>query len=572
MEPISADEVNDHLRPDIRRLGVINHSLISNWDSWVKRRVEQIELVSDAAAKRRISVDFRLDPDAFGQAVVTEGKGEGNCRLHYVPLTLLKKAPFANFDLRDESGMALPLLTKKKTAAIGAATLVAATQSMIVQQVVGTSSQGAFADAINSKDASFDTNAIQIPDEIKANFLNLCVFPYVRSVDGRGELTAKEIREELLKKTAGKDPAPVSDWQWTPGEKGGWHAKDIDHDTWILGIFGEPVLNSLVFDFTRLYMVSAPVEAEVRRRRILKLEYEEHLREPGLEIVAKVRNRISNQAVWLRKREDALEGLNADSSVARREWTPPRSGMSPDHMPGSSGKESGGGVQTLREAIGMGVGWVAKPISFALPSVGLGGTFHLEINAPAGTQLRRAELRALDKKEDEDEMSVRTEIARRYARNVTRAHLYLGGDRRGTWGDASMAIKPKSSTVIRGAAIASCAVAILVFLALALGGSLGDDTQTAIAILLLAPGIVAAAAGQPFEHSVTSKMVFGLRLLALSVAGVAVFTAALLSAHLTFCDQPVLWTALVLLAAGLTAILLGAWRLAGRDWPRRLEV
>lgn len=573
MDPIKADEVDEYLPSEVRRLGYVYHSLIGNWDDWVKRRVEQIELVSDASAKRRISVDFRLDSDVFVEAVIDEGEATTPRKMHYVPLTLLKKAPFANFDLRDESGTALPLLTRRKTATIGAATLAAAARWMVVEQLLKHGANPELTETLASSEIDFDLETLQIPKQIEADFINLCAFPYTRRVDDDDERTAKEIRDDMLKATVGKTPIPVRDWKWERDSKGKWHAKDIDYPTWILGIFQDHILNSLIFDLTRLYIVAAPVEAEPGRRRIIKLEYEEHLREPGLKLVAGLRRRISKSAGRIRAREDCLEGLDSDLGVARREWTPPRSGMSTTEVssaPGGQGPHEKVELQTLWEAILMGIGWLVKPITFPLPSVGLGGTFHLEVIAPAGTQLRRAQLRALDRKSAGDDVEPRDEKAHRYARNVTRAHLYLGGDRQGTWGDASMSIKPKSSTVIRGAALASCVVLLLVVFASFLSGSLGDESQTAIAILLLAPGIIAAVAGQPFEHSVTSKMVFGLRLIALTVASVAVTSAALLSAHFSFCDQPVAWSLVLILALVLTVILLGAWRLAGRDWPRRL--
>jgi hypothetical protein len=571
MDPISAADVDSHLRPDIRRLGLTTHSLIANWDWWIKRRVEQIELVSDASAKRRISVDFRLHREAFGSPVLHEGEKANKRHVHYVPLTLLRKAPFANFDLRDENNTAIPLLTKRMTASIGGATLIAATKNMVVQQLVVSGSRAGTREGISVavRKGDFDLNSIKVPAQVEADFLNLCVFPYVRGTDGGDEPTAQSIYSELVKRTMGARRAPpVSEWGWKlDPDRETWSAEDIGYETLLSFILAEPTLNSLLFDFTRLYMVAAPVDAEPGRRRIIKMEYEEHLRQPGLSMVAGVRDRISSQARWLRRSEDWLEGLKPDEAISRREWTPPRSGMNDDEQ------QPGQQTQTLLKALAIGAGWLAKPISFPLPSVGLGGTFHLEVNAPAGTQIRRARLAARDKRDEHSKSTAPKEKAHRYARNVTRAHLYLGGERgelRGTSGKALMSIKPKSSTVIRGAAIAACGVAGLALLALLVGGSRGEDTQTTIAILLLAPGAVAVIAGQPFP-SVTSGMIFGLRLLALSVAGVAIAIAALLRSHVTFCDQPAIWTPLVLLAFGLAAVLLEAWRLAGRDWPRRFE-
>ncbi len=555
---IPPEDVHEHLCPETRRLGVITYGLISQWDRWVKRRVEQVELISDAAARRRLSVDFRVHRTLFGEGVVKEGHATAPRVLHYVPLTLLHKAPVANFDLRDESQKAIPLLTKRKTAAVGAAALVTATQSMVIQKHFSSRAQGEFAETVRERKVGFEE--VHIPDEIQADFINLCVFPFDPSVIGAEETTSKEIRLEMAAKTVGAEQKDADEWNWSwDDEICRWKA-DVDYETWLWGICDEPTLSSLIFDLTRLYMVSAPIDADPGRRRILKLEYEEHYSDPGLKIVAGVRDRVSDKAAWLRRKEDELEGLEPEERVSQSEWTLPRSAMNKNQDRPS-----------FSEAVLRGIGWQGKPISFTLPNVGLGGTFHLEIDSPAGTQLRRAELSALDKKDDEKEVEPKADIARRYARNVTRAHLYLGGDRSGTWGQASMVIKPMSSTVIRGAAIAACVITVLAAFALAFGGSLEKDSQTAIAILLLAPGAVAAVAGQPSAHSVTSKMVFGLRLIALSVAGVAVVAAALIGGHMTFCDQPVVWTALLLVAISLTAVLLVAWRLAGRDWPRNLR-
>jgi hypothetical protein len=564
MKRFDPEQVQEHLTDEVRRLGFATHNLISDWDGWVKRRVEQVELLSNAAARRRISVDFRLHSELFRRP---EGEGGEHSppHMHYVPLTLLQKAPFTNFDLRDECGTAIPLLTKRKTASIGGAILSAGTKAMVIRHLLAARSREEISETAAELAAAIDTTAfdaaaILVPDAVEAEFLNLCTFPWVPSSES-SETTAKQIREELVAATMKHSPKDVHEWTWERSQ-GRWHALEPDAADWWAGIFRDEVLNNLVFDCARLYMVCAPVEDELGRRRIFKLEYEEHIAEPRYAFVTDFRDRVHDLATWIRRREDRWEGMDEDDGVASREWSIPRSGMNAEDK-----REPA--PQTLGEAARKGIGWLSKPITFSLPSVGFGGTFHLEVTAPAGTQLRRAELKAVEKPDEDKPMKVKRSVARRYARNVARAHLYLGGDRKGTWGVGSMAIKPKSSTVIRGAALSSCAIVLLLLVALAFGGGLGEDSQTAIAILLLAPGIVAAVAGQPFEHTVTSEMVFGLRLLALSVAAVAVAAAALLSAHQSFCDQPVFWALLLLAAAGTAAILLGAWRLAARDWPQK---
>lgn len=549
MELIKASEVGEHLSDTVRRLGTINFSLIGRWDRWVHRRIEQIELVSDAAAKRRISVDFRLHSTHFGEAV----ERDGDRKVHYVPLTLLKKAPVSNFDLRDEGGTALPLLTKRKTSSICAATLSAATRTMIIDSVTRWAPKSEMARAAK-EDEEFDIESIQLHPQLEADFLNLCVLPYERRSDGSKRPTAKDVHRKIMARTAGKTPVPVSSWTWTQTDHG-WVADGITYVAWILGVTRDQNLSTLIFDLARLYMVAAPIADEPERRRVIKLEYEEHYSEPGLRIVAGVRKALPAQTSWLRRLEDRAEGLSHDKA-SLHEWIRPRTAMKEPSR------------QKIWEALASGIGWRAKRIGFVLPGLGFGGTYHLEVTSPFGTQLRRAELQAIAPGE---QTAVRGEHANRYARNVTRAHLYLGGDHGGAHGEGQMYIKPKSSTVIRGAALAATTLWVLVLVALALVGTSNHESSRApIGALLLAPGLLAAVAGQRFDHGITQKMVFGLRLLSMAVGGIAIIAAVLLGTETTFCDAPVLWAVLLICATALMGILLGAWRLAGRDWPRRL--
>jgi hypothetical protein len=558
MDEIRAEEVGEHLDESIRRLGTINLSLTSQWDKWVRRRVEQIDLISDAAARRRISVDFRLHRNVFGEGVAFEGGPQGPRKVHYVPLTLLKKAPFANFDLRDESGAAIPLLTKRKTSSISGATLTAATQAMVVEHLLRSDPKGALAEKIRAEKTGFDIGSIRVPAAVEAHFLNLCVFPWEPNAHAGQNVTSEEILVEIRKETAGKEATPVESWAWDWDDTDKvWTAPGISDETWMLAIFRDPLSSRLLYDMSRLYMVAAAVPDEAERRRLIKIEYEEHYSEPGLLIVSGVRALRPAMANRLRRKEDSLEGLEHADKVAHQEWTRPRTGM--NHQP----------RQKLWEAISKGIAWQAKPISFKLPSVGFGGTFHLEVNAPDGTQLRRARISSYEGVDDENRAVPRDWSARRYARNVSRSHLYLGGRRQGTYGEGAMWIKPKSSTVIRGAALAASTIWVLVLLALALGSGEESDSRTWLAILLIAPGLLAAVAGQRFDHGVTAKMVFGLRLLAMGVAGVAILAAGLVGTHTSFCDEPAFWSLLLVSATGLMGILLVAWRLAGRDWPRR---
>ena len=72
---------------------------------WVHRRVDALEYRDSTTFRRRQSVHFTV-PDAAPELAI----GRTTARL--VPLTTLRKETLVNFDCRDESGSALPVLTR----------------------------------------------------------------------------------------------------------------------------------------------------------------------------------------------------------------------------------------------------------------------------------------------------------------------------------------------------------------------------------------------------------------------------------------------------------------------------
>ncbi|HEX5762901.1 MAG TPA: hypothetical protein VFY04_07255 [Solirubrobacterales bacterium] len=71
---------------------------------WIHRRVETIDMLSTQFLRRSISVDFTV-PEGLHDALQIGAGSQG-----FVPLATLAKRPLRNFDLRDESGTAVPVL------------------------------------------------------------------------------------------------------------------------------------------------------------------------------------------------------------------------------------------------------------------------------------------------------------------------------------------------------------------------------------------------------------------------------------------------------------------------------
>lgn len=98
--------------------GLDIYHFLTNVDRWVHRRVEQIEFLDDRSVRRKVSVDIELPSNEPEREVA--GKP-----MDLVPLALLRKEPLVGFDLRDENGGTVPLLTRQQNAFVSWSLLAA---------------------------------------------------------------------------------------------------------------------------------------------------------------------------------------------------------------------------------------------------------------------------------------------------------------------------------------------------------------------------------------------------------------------------------------------------------------
>lgn len=148
--------------------------LLMTENSWRKRRIETIQMDTSSVLSRRVT----LDVDSAEIVALTgwsEASGDVQMR---IPLTLLPKALFLDFDLRDESGKAIPLDTSDVDSKLSTWALLS-----ILEQ------SGVRIDDITER--IFDT-----------------VFKIVRRLPSRAD-------ESLLKQEPilDKDGFPIFDWQ-----------------------------------------------------------------------------------------------------------------------------------------------------------------------------------------------------------------------------------------------------------------------------------------------------------------------------------------------------------------------
>jgi hypothetical protein len=93
-------------------IAVAAEDLLRNQLAWRHRRVETLTVLSHEQVRRAVSVDFTIPVEHRERLRISQA---GEC---VVPLALLAKEPLVHFDLRNEEGHALPLLTAEQNALV----------------------------------------------------------------------------------------------------------------------------------------------------------------------------------------------------------------------------------------------------------------------------------------------------------------------------------------------------------------------------------------------------------------------------------------------------------------------
>jgi len=106
--PLWPDEVYEEAAP---RIGRACFGLLFQEKHWIHRRVDRYSVLSPELFHRYASVDFTV-PELFRETLaIRDGQW-------LVPIAALPKEPLRNFDLRDETGRAIPVVGREHNAPI----------------------------------------------------------------------------------------------------------------------------------------------------------------------------------------------------------------------------------------------------------------------------------------------------------------------------------------------------------------------------------------------------------------------------------------------------------------------
>lgn len=427
--------------PHLRRLGPIGLELWRRGADWVNRRVETIELLDVDTVSLRLSVDFRIPKKLPGSVDFVAGEPT-----FCLPMTVLpRRTSQVYFNVCDESGMRLPLLTRRENASLTGSILIAAGRRALAERTA-------------YPDAELDL----------ANPL----ITYLATIPKMGWKAAKLLLGHILN---------ASDPDLYPDKRVA-EVLLLDQD-----------FRDLVSLASSCSFIHVPIVAEPGQRKIVKIRL------------------ISP---W---DSSAAGRLRADGeSWARHRWHP---------------------VATW-------FGWQAETRYLIMPHVGNAETFHVQISAPEKVEFTEAGMRngppsdlvkselpgapALPPVEIDDPgdaagyQQFLGGVSRRKHLYVEHAHTHRTGF---VW--------VRFRVVRHGFLAAALAVAWLTAILLGVMGFRADhvvgDSQTAAALLLLLPALIAGFLIAPGEHAMTRHLLRGPRLLTAAIGVLALFaTAAML--------------------------------------------
>ena len=198
-----------------------------------------------------------------------------------------------------------------------------------------------------------------------------------------------------------------------------------------------------------------------------------------------------------------------------------------------------------------------EDIRFFTPGAGDCVTYHFDLQAPYDLDVCDTRFAARARPPD-------TNVIRAWDQSglTTHAHIFVTIKNRITSGDVTTTLRLLPTSVVRSSVISSLFTLASVATGFGLILSRSDhslahviDTSSAVAILLLVPGIVAGALATPSRHSMTTKLLFPTRL-TLWASGVASYLVGVaVAAKLKGSPSLAVWAAAAAIA-GVSAVRL----------------
>lgn len=199
-----------------------------------------------------------------------------------------------------------------------------------------------------------------------------------------------------------------------------------------------------------------------------------------------------------------------------------------------------------------GMGWQPVEFGFPVPSIGRGASYHFEIEAPEGLQVRSGTLSA--------ETSEGT-VVRQGASEGRRLHMYLAGAKQTARGRATVQLRPVERGLLRNSLLMSGICALIMGLAWCLLSRIeARGFQTPAALLLAIPGLIAVLVARPQEPALTTELLRGVRGAVASSAVWVFVGASLLAVEVVGTVLRTIWTVLLVLSLASAGCLWASFR------------
>jgi hypothetical protein len=396
--------------------------------------VETIELLDVDTVRIRSSIDFRI-PTALPGSITL-----GNQETFFLPLVALqRRVNLAFFDVRDESGMALPLLTRQENARLTGSILILAAKRALAEFGLATP-------------------------------LSRTLLAFLARIPKLGFRQAQELVEQVLD--------PTNEALYPNGGNREHLVAPI--------LLGDRDFRELLGLCSSCSLVHLPITACAGERRIVKI-------------------------------------------TVVSPWSTPESSL-----------------QERKRRLAVWVGWRAEVKYLALPQVGNAESFHLQIQAPERVEFTNAGVVHIPStnvvKEygpkappyrallgSAEPWSESDEVKKVAVEGVgKRKHIYIHGSHDHRSGLLYVCIRIVRHGFLRASvALAWLTTFLLALFAVRAKNILGEE-QTAAALLLLVPVLIAGFLVAPGEHGMTRRLLRGPRFLTAVIGALALCAIALL--------------------------------------------